>query len=85
MLRHFALRPNHLARIFALAAFCLVLASSVTAAVHSKVEGESLIAARPLEPSSYELYAKFLRSQGAYEEAAAILEKGRTKAVPSAS
>jgi|GEM_PF-1219112 len=52
--------------------------------VNSRVEGQGLIAKFPLEPSSYEIYAKFLSTEGAWEEAAEVLEKGRTKAAPSA-
>lgn len=72
-------------RFGVLLAFCLMLALPAEAAVRSRVEGEALIAARPLEPSSYEIYANFLSGNGAFKEAAEILEKGRTKALPSAN
>ncbi len=78
------LHPGHLARFLFLAAFCLVMATSAAAAVHSRVDGESLIAARPLEPSSYEIYAEYRMGQGAAGEAFDVLEKGRAKALPSA-
>lgn len=78
---------SHRARlnfIFLMVAFCLVYGVSAVAAVQSRVAGEALIADKPLEPSSYEIYADFLSSNGAYKEAAEVLERGRTKALPSA-
>lgn len=79
---------SHLARmnsIFLLVAFCLFFGASAGAAVHSRVAGEALIADKPLEPSSYEIYANFLSDNGALKEAADVLERGRTKAIPSAN
>ncbi len=65
-------------------AFCLILPAAGQAAVRSRVEGEALIAAKPQEPSSYEIYAQFLSGNGAYKEAAEVLERGQAKATPSA-
>lgn len=71
--------------VFALSlAFCLMQATGAAAEVHSRVDGEALIAASPLEPSSYEIYAEFLLASGDPAAAAEILEKGRAKASPSA-
>lgn len=77
-----SVRTGHL---FLLLAFCLMWMAPAEAAVRSRVEGDALIAAKPLEPSSYEIYAQFLSGNGAHKEAAEILEKGRTKALPSAN
>mgnify|MGYP001817006014 CR=1 FL=1 len=66
-------------------AFCLGLVTTAQAQVRSRVEGEALIAEKPLEPSSYEIYAEFLSGNGAHDEAAEVLERGRTKALPSAN
>lgn len=77
-------RPDRLVIFTLLLAFCILCGLSAQAEVRSRVEGEALIAARPLEPSSYEIYAEFLMGNGAYKEAADILEKGQAKAAPSA-
>lgn len=77
-------RPVRLAFFALTMAFCLLSAPAAQAEVRSRVEGEALIAARPLEPSSYEIYATFLMGNGAHKEAAEILEKGQAKAAPSA-
>lgn len=76
--------PDRKAVYSLLIAFCLLLAGSAGAGITSRVDGEALIAARPAEPSSYEMYAEFLLESGAPEEAAEVLEKGRAKAAPSA-
>nr|MEE4269800.1 tetratricopeptide repeat protein [Candidatus Krumholzibacteria bacterium] len=76
------------ARIFLgtlLVAFCLTAGLPAEAAVRSRVEGEALIAEKPLEPSSYEIYARFLSGNGAFKEASEVLERGRIKALPSAN
>jgi len=92
-------RPNQLSRyltIFLLTAICLSMVGQAEATtttssgnnsdvtVRSRVAGEALISEKPLEPSSYEIYAEFLYGNKAYKEAAAVLERGRVKALPSA-
>ena len=70
--------------VFLCFAFCLMASDPALAEVRSRVDGEALIAAKPLEPSSYEIYARFLMDGGAYKEAAEVLERGQAKATPSA-
>jgi tetratricopeptide (TPR) repeat protein len=62
---------------------CAPLAAS-GAAVGSDVDGKSLIAAAPADPSGYLQYAQWLQAGGDLEQAIATLETGRQKAEPSA-
>jgi tetratricopeptide (TPR) repeat protein len=78
-------RFSALSTVFLLLAFCLLVSATAWAGVRSRVEGEALIAAKPLEPSSYEIYADFLMRNGAHKEAAKVLERGQAKAMPSAT
>jgi len=52
--------------------------------VASRVDGEALLAAHPQDPAGYMDYGRLLMGQGENKAAAEILEKGRTKALPSA-
>lgn len=52
--------------------------------VTSRVQGETLIAANPTDPQAYEDFAAFYMANGNPEEAAAVLERGRVHAEPSA-
>jgi len=82
----YRVRPVHpvrMAQFFLLISFFCAFGAAAGTVVNSRVDGEALIAEKPLEPSSYEIYARFLADNGAYKEAAQILEKGRTKALPS--
>lgn len=63
----------------------LLLSGSASAAlVQSAVDGQARLAATPEDPAAYMDYADFLMRQSRFKEAAAVLEKGRTRALPSA-
>jgi len=55
------------------------------AGIGSKVEGQALIAAEPLDPASYINYSRFLVQSGDLEAAQGVLETGRNKANKSAN
>jgi tetratricopeptide (TPR) repeat protein len=63
----------------------MLLAATCPAEIDTKVEGQSLIAAEPLDPASYILFSRFLVEAGELDEAQEILETGRNKANPSAN
>ena len=84
MSRQFSVMTRLLLIISLFSMMFLAQAGLAATEVHSKVEGQALIASQPLEPSSYEIYAKFLSIKGDWAEAADVLETGRIKAAPSA-
>ena len=57
---------------------------AAAAVVASRAEGEALIAANPTDPQSYEDFAAFHMANNDPEAAAAVLERGRVHADPSA-
>ncbi len=75
-----------IARLPLLALVTLALAASVAGAagIHSRVDGQALIAEKPGEPSSYITFAEFLRNSGDLKGAEEVLETGRNKAAASA-
>ena len=75
------------ARLLPLIVSLAVLASGAGAAaaeIHSRIDGQALIAEKPGEPSSYIAFAEFLLDRGDEKGAEDVLEIGRNKAVSSA-
>ncbi len=62
----------------------LISASTWAEPVNSRVVGEARIADFPEEALYYIQYADFLSKNGAYKEAADVLQRGKVKATPSA-
>ena len=82
MMRRLSCHGSLLALLAGLVAFGVRDAGA--AVVASRVEGETLIAANPTDPQAYEDFAAFYMASNDPEAAAAVLERGRAHAEPSA-